>query len=583
MALWADKKLYDRIDDKLKQKKRGMVRFTNARGSIADYFRPDLGKETEEEGDSSFFGQNIYEGTAPWAVDVFARGFQGGLISEATDWILYRMKQAELRGIDELDIWVQEAKKHSSDVYQQSNIYRVLPSFTKDGATIGSPLMFIEEEINTGTIQFLPQHYKTVYVFYDKFNRPEGVIIEDKRWTNKQIFDKFAKTGKAAAEKFTIGLANELKEGSFHKEKTIIRAVFRNTDPLWDLKEFKKPIKPWISVYFEKDTEEKRKNTPLLTEDYFTCPFVVWDYDKKPWEAISRTPAFSAIYDVMSQQQVYKNYLENVQLKNRPPRAILPDHRNKIDFSPEGITEIEKGDWENLPKALDLIGDVLLDKDLSAQIGKSVERWFQTDHFLKFNQLTITNKAPISTIQIIRMTAEIAIQLITGISTYTGGFLRSVDDRVIDIESRAGRGPFAPDVMANITDIVVSNSKTRVDKISIVPIFVGLLARAQKVKQELDPILDGIGAAQPLFALDPDLVNAVRLHPTLDDIFTATNFPMKNFMPKEEYDVLKQTLMDARQQEKQQLMGLEMAKAAKGLSGPVDETSVLATAAGGGE
>lgn len=581
MTLWTDKKLFDRILDKLEQRERGYIKFNKARGSIATYFRPDLDTDTSPDGDSSFFGSNIYEGTGAWAVGVMSRGFQGGIISEASDWILYQMGQSELKGVDELDMWVQDIKEHMSEVYQRSNIYRVLPPFTKDGVTIGSPLMFIEEEIPSQTIQFLPQHYKTVFIFYDKFNRPEGVIIKDERWTVKQIFDKFAPSIEKAGEKLSLAISNELKDGLFHREHTIIRAVFKNSDPIWDVKEFKKPLKDWISVYFEKDTKDERKNTPLLSEDYFTRPFVVWDYDKKPYESVSRTPAFEAIYDVISQQQVHKNYLENIALKNRPPHKILPDYRNKIDFSPEGMNFIEKTDWEHAPAAIDVVGDVLLNKDLSAQIGEAVKRWFHTDKFLKFTDLTTTLKQQPSATQIIKMAAEIAIQLITGISTYTGGFLRSVDDRVMDIESRAGRGPFAPDIMANITDIVVSNSKLPVNKIKIVPIFVGLLARAQKVKQELDPILDGLGVAKVLFEEYPNLKFAIREYDTLEDVFKAVNFPLKNFKPEEEYNQIVVELNEAKQRLEQQAMMLEAAKVAPNLSKNVEPDSILAVAGAG--
>ena len=111
--------------------------------------------------------------------------------------------------------------------------------------------------------------------------------------------------------------------------------------------------------------------------------------------------------------------------------------------------------------------------------------------------------------------------------------------------------------------------------IDVTPVFVGQLYRAQKVKQELDPILDGLGAAAPLFQLDEDLLMAIRMHPTLDKILTATNYPLECFVPKDEYDKLKAAAVEARAKEKQQMMLLEAAKAAKGVSGPVDETSVI--------
>ena len=583
MALWKDRKLFDRLLEMLEQKERGMLRFNNARDTIADYVRLDLGCETEPDGDGTFFGENIYEGTPSWAARVMSTGFQGNLVSAQADWIKYAMARFELLGNDDLDLWLQDVKEHMTAAYRKSNLYTVLPMFTLDGVTIGSPVMFEEEDVLDGTIGFFPQHYKTVFLFYDKRNRPEGVIIKDERWTTKQIFDKFAKTHDEAKRKFSVGLNNQIDQGLFNSEHTIIRAVFKRDNPVFDdLEGFKKPVKEWISMYFEENVKDDMKNEPLLTEDYFVRPFVVWDFDKKSWESSSRTPAFEAIHDVVSLQQVHKNLLENYQLKNRPPMATLPDYRHSLNLGPEGINVIQSQDWDKMPKAIDIIGDINQNKDLSDQIAASVKRWFHTDAFLKFTDLVNKLKQQPTATQIIKMDAEGAVQLNPAIGTYTDGFLKSVDDIAINIESRAGRGPFAKDVMENIQDIIVNKLQENVSAVEIGPVFIGPLARAQKVKQELDPILDGLGAAEVLFAAYPDLRNAIREYGTLEDLLKATNFPLKNLVPEEEYDDVIARLNQVRQQQQEQALALEMAKVAPNVSKNVEPNSILAAAAGGG-
>ncbi len=582
MPLWSDQTLFDRVIDLLTQKKKGYVKFNKARDSITDYFRPDLGSDTRPDGDGSFFGENIYEGTGPWAARVMASGFQGNLVSESASWLLHELEQHDLKGIDALDAWMQDVSRYMADVYRKSNYYTILNRFVLDGVTIGSPVKFIEEDVLTATIKFLPQHYKNVYLFYDRFNQVEGIIVEDETWTVKKMFDKFAGSQEKADAKFSEKVLNDLRQGQFHSEHTVIRAIFKTSNPVWDgIDGFKKPNAEWTGVYFDKDTDEDKKYTPLETDKYFSRPFGVWDIDKKPWESVSRTPAFEAIYDVISSGTVFKDYLENQELKIRPPRKVNPLYRNAIDFSPEGITEVNKADWDTAVGNIDLIGDVLLNKDLSELLSTNIKRWFRTDNFIKFTDLTNNLREQPTATQIIKMAAEIAIQLIPEISTFTGGYLRDVDTRMIDIESRAGRGPFDRRTIENINDIVASNSDTQATSVEISPIFVGQLARAQKVKQDLDPILDGLAAAAPLFALDEDLILAVKGHETLDDIFSATNFPMKNFVSKDEFDAIKEAILEQRAAQQQIENNIEMAKAAKSVSGPVDETSVLANVVGG--
>ena len=165
------------------------------------------------------------------------------------------------------------------------------------------------------------------------------------------------------------------------------------------------------------------------------------------------------------------------------------------------------------------------------------------------------------------------------IGSYTGELLKSIDDRAVDIESRAGRGPFDPDTLANIEDIIRSNTKDEnVASINITPVFIGPLAREQRTQQELDPILTALSVLQPVFEVYPDLKNAIREYGTLEDILKAVNFPLKNLVPEEEYDEIIKQLNAVRAQQQQQTLAIEMAKASPSVSGPVDETSVLAGA-----
>ena len=380
MPLWDDTKLFDRQMQLLAQRKGAYVKFNKARESIINLMRSDLGSDTTPDGDGSFFGEDIYDGVGDWAIGVMQRGFQAGLASADTDWVDHDMSDDKLAELDPISLWLQDIKKHTTNVYKTSNFYQTLPNMTKDGLSIGSPLEFIEESnVVTGEIVFLPQFFKNVYIFYGRDNKPEGVIIEDDRWTVKQITDKFAPTTEMQKVKLSKSINNQIETGALYKEHTIFRAVFKSDNSVWDnLDGFEKPDGEWISTYFEQKTDEDRKNTPLLTEKYFTRPFVVLDIDKKPWESVSRTPAFSAIHDVLAQQEMGLDQATNRKLKNKPPRAVLDDHRNIVDFEPEGINPIPKEDWNNLPKAIDVVGDIRLSREEMELGAEKVKRCFRT-------------------------------------------------------------------------------------------------------------------------------------------------------------------------------------------------------------
>ena len=588
---WNKKTLYERIVDRWAEKETDYSKVNRNRDLITTFFRSDELIEVDDKG--NLLGQDIYNAAGPWYSRLMATGFQGSLVSKNIPWIRYQMRQDELRGIDELDIWAQEIQEFMTGVYQRSNFYDVQPQFTLDGITTGSPIMFAEENILKQKTIWRPQHYKKVRMYYDGDNEIEGVIVKDKNWTAKQIFDTFVKTDDEKGTKrnklLTLAVNKALESGQLNKEFLIYRAVFRENDPMWNGEgkdKFKKPAGDWtwISVYFQEITEIEndgdKRNKPLNENmGYFSQPFAIWNYDKKPWEASSRTPAFYAIWDNISLQQIDKNYIENIQLKNRPPRIFLDSMKNRIDFSPEGRIEVSSSEYKQPPKALDMIGDVRLEKELMDMKDEALRRWFLVDFFRMFSDLVRQQKQPVTATQIWQMAGEKATLLSPAIETHSR-YLDTSDDRMMNIEQMAGRGPFHPEKMLEITQIVLANIKSPIGNFGVVPVFIGALAQAQKVSQQLKPIQATMEAVSPLFDRNPQLMFMYRWYKTVNKINEALDFPQDSIIPEEEYDELVKADNEAKTRERQQLMAIEMAKASKNVSGPVDPDSILAGVAG---
>ena len=362
---WQNKTLYDRIVDRWKEQDNDYAKMNYNRAAITALFRSDELIEVSDKGE--LLGQNIYNGAGPWYSRMMATGFQGSLVSKNIAWIRYQMSQYGLKGVDELDIWLQDIKDYMTDVYNRSNFYDVQPQFTHDGITTGSPLMFAEENILTGKTMWMPQHYTKVRLFYDKYNEVEGVIVKDRNWTAKHIFDTFVgeddEKGTKRRKKLSMEVNRALDAGKLQEEFTIYRATFKVTDPIWDGKDqnaFKKPQGDWswLSVYMlELSTSDVDKRNTPLNENMgdFSQPFAYWNFDKKPWEVSSRTPAFYAIWDCMGLQQIHKNYLEDIQYANRPAIYALKSMENRLKLSPEGEMFVSDDEYERPPKPIDRV------------------------------------------------------------------------------------------------------------------------------------------------------------------------------------------------------------------------------------
>lgn len=581
--MYAETTLYDRVIDRWKQLEQAYIKFNYARDSIKEYFRLDLDTETEESRRGGFFGRTVYEGTAPWAAKTMARFFQGSLVAQNIDWLKYVMREFELKGIDELDIFCQDVKEYMSDVYRRSNFYDILPNYTLEGLTTGSPLIFMEENSPVeGIIKCLPEHYKHFQMYYDKYGEPEGVIVRCPTWTAKQIDDRFGGIGRE--NRLSQGILGDLRQGNFNSEHVVYRAVFKATDPMWNRRGFRKPVyAQWVSVFFEENVRHDMKNTPLATEKFFSKPFATWNYNRKGYEVVSRTPAFEAIYDTLSQQQTHKAYLENVKLHSDPPKYALSTQKNKAEFWPGGVTWIDMDEYNYAPKPLELFGQLIYDKECSEMLGQSVKRWFMLDMLMKFSEIAKDRKQPLPVYQLWKIAGENSTLLSPAIETYNKDLLGPVDSRFMDIEMRAGRGPFEPNRMEEIRDIVLSNMRRFVKSFGIQPEFIGPLIRAQKLQQALEPIREGMAVAREIADSigDTDLPRlAIRGYDVLDEALQAVGFSQKNLVPKEEYEENRTALTQERMAQKQFENAIEASKAAKGVSGPIDETSMISQLAG---
>jgi hypothetical protein len=571
---WQKKSLQERIIDRWTEKDSLFETVNKNRKAIVRYFRSDEVVETDDRG--NLVGKNIYNGSGSWYSRMMATGFQGSMVSKNIPWLRYMLKQLELKGIDELDIWLQEVKEYMSQVYQESNFYDIQPQFTHDGLTVGSPVIFGEEDLLTGKTMWMPLHYTKARLYYDKYNIAEGVIVRDD-WTVKKIVDKFCKNdpnGTKRKAKLSVPVNNAYDAGMMDERFFVYRATFKTDDVIWDGEDgnsLKRPANKaykWYSVYFLElsDAIEIKKNNTPLNENIgdFTQPFAHWDFDKKPWEPASRTPAWYAIWDCMSLQQMDKNWLEDMQRMNRYPVVALNSMKNRLELNPEGEMFVNDAEYDRPPKPLDKLGNITLSQDMIQIKVEALKRWFYIDKFQMFTDLAASNKAPVATLHLWQLAGEKATLLSPAIETHTK-YLETTDERVMDNEVQAGRGPFDLRTMENITDIVMSNIKRPIDKISVKPVFIGRLAQAQKTEQTMDPIQSTLDIMIPMMKEIPELKHKYRWYDIASDIEEAHDFPQKNVRPEDEYDERVAADAEATAQQLRLENTVELMKAGKGL------------------
>jgi len=181
------------------------------------------------------------------------------------------------------------------------------------------------------------------------------------------------------------------------------------------------------------------------------------------------------------------------------------------------------------------------------------------------------------------MSGEKITLLLPMIETHEG-YLEQADTRQMEIESRAGRGPFDKARVERIRDILeYYTGEDSGGRINIKVEFIGTLRQAQQRQQKLQPITYGVTIAGEIAEKlqDPNLARlAIKGYETLDEALQAVHFPQKLITEKEEYNEAVAAVAKAQAEQQQLENAAEMMKASKGIQGAVDPNSVMAGIAG---
>jgi hypothetical protein len=568
MQEWIEKTLFSKIDSLWSERDSAYKRVNDSRDTIIEHFRPDMDTDVGSSYDSRLLGHDIYDSTGVYACHQMAVGFMAHQYSKGTDWLNYKFALQILQGVDELDQFCSDVRDHMSQVYQRGNFYDVQLGYAKNAVTIGSPCSFGEEDVNSGEILWTPLHYKTYRLYYDTFNRCIGVITQE-QWSIKELYDKFCEGNtkearlKKAEEICSKSTMTSINSGRWDRKITINRAVFKKNHPVFYGEDFGSRYEYW-GVYFEETPKDEK--IPLKSEGYFTKPFVVWDYEKNRWESVSRTPAFYCLYDDVTLNQLMFNYITDVQLHTRPAMNVLAEQKGNSDFGPGKRNYIERGDWDYKPEILQQTGDIRWEIEQLRMFQEKVERHFHTKLFNILTEIAMKQTQYISVLQELDIKDEKITQISPMIDS-NDNYLRQVDERALDIEYRASRGPFRKDYLMYIADVIAFTCKKAgvLFNGDLVPEFVGKLRKQQQMEQKLKPLRTGMAFLQEAKAtIDPNLHIAVRGYDVLDDGFSAIGFPMKNLKPREQFDQEYAQMQEAQAKQLQFQNMVEAMKASKG-------------------
>ncbi len=337
---------------------------------LADYFLPRsvrfLARSVNKQ---PVKNKKIKDSTPLIAVRNFSSGMMSGATNPATNW--FRMKVKNYNGDESYDVkqWCHSVENIFRDIFNSSNLYRVLPAVYKQIGVFGiSTLALTSDEDTLLHCQVLPiGSYRIAKNAKGEVDTICRVYME----TAKNLYDNFGE------ENVSNEIINAVNYGRFEELFEIVHFVEPNKDYL--------PDSPWaedkqfISVYYEYASNEEKF---LSKSGFDKFPYAVFEAEVNGEDVYpSECPGVNALPDVKQLMSMVVDEGKAVKKMISPAFKGPASLKNKkmIDAPAVFIEEDENGRglspiYEVNPKVLEV--DSIIEK-----LKESVKEIFYNDLF----------------------------------------------------------------------------------------------------------------------------------------------------------------------------------------------------------
>lgn len=488
---------------------------------IADYVIPIREDLKGDRQPGQIRATKIYDGTAVSALNLFADGLHGYMISPSIQWFTLRLPRnfRQIENIPEVRMWVEDVQSDIYSAFQNSNFYSEMRTYFKDGGSIGTASLYMEEDIASGKLVFICLHPREGYMAEDKYGNID-TFFRKVKLTARKVSQQFNK------KELSQPIQNALQNNPY-QESEFLHAVFPRTD--FDDRKITSTNKRYASIWCEYNT-----NNILRESGYDLFPYMIWRYMKSP-DVYGYSPAAFALPEIKGLNAISKDLLGAAQMTVRPPFNIPIEMKGKVRLTPFGMNYYGSDYNRKItPLNTGMVFPIALDREEKKR--EIINKHFHVDFFLMLQQA----ERQMTATEIMERMGEKASVLSASIGDLTTT-IDMIIDHVFEIELKSGRIPPPPDILmeyggANI-DIV----------------YMGPLAQAQKRLFETQGIRTGLELAIPLLAVFPEAVDLINADETLRELLISNGFPQTALNAPEKVMTIRQQKSDQQMQEGQKI------------------------------
>lgn len=486
-------------------------------------------------------GRSVYDGTPLGALNTWADGMQGFLVSGR--WFKSQMSDPLLNKIDTVREWLELYDIKMYAAFERSNFYSVLGEWFRDAGSIGTGTMFTEEKLGTDRIIHTIIHPREVWIAENQFGEVDTV------------HRKFMLSARAAFQKFGEKVSDRIKENNEtepDKEHEFIHAVFPNKDRMFNKRTSRN--KTFRSIYLEtkssKNAAGQNTESASIARDsgFDINPYAVWRFRKNSDEIYGYSPAADGIVEVFGLNQFGKTRIEFAQKSVQPAKNVPIEMRGRVRTNPDGNNYYD--DPKRIVTHIPLGGNYPISREETDALQKSFEDKYRVEFFKAF----IGRQGEATREEILQIKGEQAGLMIAQTDMLFVEGLRRAFDSTSDIEDR--RGVFSEQAgMPPVPQEILESGGT------INFILTGPLAQAQRRIRELEPINEAIASLAPAAELlGPEVLDIINKDELAETIAEAGSLPQRIINSRDVRQQIREDRAAAIAQEQQQAALLEAAK-----------------------
>lgn len=496
------------------------------------------------------YGFRVYDGKPEIALNKYVRGFLGYMMSRAVPWLAFTSSDTSVMKDDSAKKYMQEASEQMLGAFNSTNIYDQSLPFAKDGSSIGTATMIPQEDLAAGKMRYTTIDPDEVYIEDDWVGNP-AIYHRELELTAMTALEEFGEDN--LPKKIVRDAKGETTNANPFALSKYIYSVYRNAN--FFANSLRPRHKKYRVLWILRSTGTPKEQ---LVMDTGTSIFpIVWRMLKEAGWPYGTSLCADGLTTAMFTNQLSKKVMLAAHLAVQPATAQSAELRGKVHMGPDGRTYLTK-DNQKVEITNDGRGWNIGDAE-----RERLDSMLDDIFFIRFfEQLTGKELPRMTAFQVSQMQGEKAVLMGSIVDSFERDFLNNIIDIQWDFETRAGRMPEVPAVLAE-TDGVIDT------------IFLGPLAQLQRSLLQTKNILDGLAIAGTVGSLNPASMVVVKWDKTMEDALVGNGFPQGNIRSDEEIAAIRQAEAEAIEEQQQLETAETIAKATPSVSKDIEPNSPL--------